>query len=80
MGIEARALDPSMGVAEGRCDGAAATFLDWLLGLELEFVLLSRRLRNWVLFMFAWLVDSHKWMVMRTRSLRSVGLANRYPL
>ena len=51
--MDERARDPSMGVAEERCDGVAATFLPCAFGLELEVVLLSSRLRNWVLFMFA---------------------------
>jgi hypothetical protein len=51
--MDERARDPSMGVAEERCDGVAATFLPCTFGLELEGLLLSSRLRNWVLFMFA---------------------------
>lgn len=50
--MDERARDPRMGVAEERCDGVAATFLPCAFGLELEVVLLSSRLRNWVLFMF----------------------------
>jgi hypothetical protein len=51
--MDERARDPSMGVAEERCDEVAATFFPCAFGLEIEVVLLSSRLRNWVLFMFA---------------------------
>ena len=51
--MDERARDPRMGVAEERCDGVAATFLPCAFGIELEVVLLSSRLRKWVLFMFA---------------------------
>jgi hypothetical protein len=57
--MDERARDPSMGVAEERCDGVAATFLPCAFGLELEAVLFSSRLRNWVLFMFAKLAKCH---------------------
>jgi hypothetical protein len=53
MGIELRARDPSMGVAEWRCDGVAVTFLPCPGGLGLEALLPNKRLRNWVLFMSA---------------------------
>ena len=53
IGMDERARDPRMGVAEERCDGVAATFLPCAFRIELEVVLLSSRLRKWVLFMFA---------------------------
>jgi hypothetical protein len=44
--MEERARDPSMGVADGRCDGVAVTFPACPVGVELEALLLSKRLRN----------------------------------
>ena len=61
--MEDRARDPSMGVAEWRCEGVAVTFLFWPGEVELVVLLLSSRLRNWVLFMVI--------MMFQHRSLRS---------
>jgi hypothetical protein len=64
MGIELRARDPSIGVADWRWDGVAVTLVPCPVGLELEAFLPSKRLRNWLLFMSAKATESH---VLRRR-------------
>src|SRR6266516_1335584 len=71
MGIELRARDPSIGVAEWLCDGVAVTFLPCTVGLEPETLVPNKRLRNWVLFMSAKATKSH---VLHRRELLETKL------
>lgn len=50
--MEERAREPSIGVAEGLCDGVAVVFLPSPFEFDRDVESLTSRFRNSVLFMF----------------------------